>query len=230
MLKFEDYNNYKEFLALNKQLIILESQELENDQLVFTVKEDIERCIAKIMGTYKFFAKFIYRLRIIYTYRVPTMGVNESFDLFINPKFASTLTDKETMFVLCHEIIHLVLVHINRGRVKGAIPHDHEGWNIAADYETNAMLVEEGLLTYEEVEKMGACIDKKYNDMIAEAIYDDKPSPGKEPKQMYPVEIGSVVKTKSGQYGQIASINADGSYNIKELTKEEAKKILYDSK
>lgn len=231
MLKFQEYDNYKTFLASHRAVaeaaVSMSPQEKEDaDKLLYEVKEDVERCVAKIMGNYKFFARFIYRFRIVYTYRISTMAVDEFQNLFINPRFAHELTDKQMMFVLCHEIIHVVLTHIPRGKVKGALPGDPEGWNYAADYETNALLIDEGLMTGDEVKQMGALFEEKYADMISEAIYDEKPPKGKEPKQMYPAEIGDFIKTKSGQYGQITAINADGSFRYKDVTEEDIRKAF----
>lgn len=58
--------------------------------------------------------------------------------LFFNRNFIKSLSRPQLLFLICHEVLHCVLDHI--GRRDG---RDPELWNMAIDYVTNYMLVEE---------------------------------------------------------------------------------------
>jgi hypothetical protein len=207
---------------IEEKLKNIDTQNIDKDAILTQTKEDIERCVALIMGRYKFFGEFIYKFRILYTYRVQTMAT-DGRNFFVNPLFCSLLNDKQITFVLCHEILHNVMVHFLRQQNKGA---EHEKWNHATDHEINLMLVEEGLLTATQVqdEIHGLC-DAEYKDMTAEEIYDKLPDiPSKD--FVWPVEVGSIIKSKSGKYGIVEAINLDGTYDIKEITEQEARKLI----
>jgi predicted metal-dependent peptidase len=68
---------------------------------------------------------------------VPTMAV--SIDtLFINPEFVAELTFPELLFVNMHELLHISLMHNERGKGKNL-----RVYNLACDLIINKMLVEE---------------------------------------------------------------------------------------
>jgi len=233
MLTFEAFNNYKLFLENQSKVQInsalLESQDNKKDQLMVQAKEDVERAVSLIMGKYKFFGEFVYKFRFLYTYDVDTMATDGK-NIFVNPQFCSTLTDDQIVFIVCHEILHNVLVHFLRGANKGV---EHRKWNIATDLEINPMLVEEGLLTSTQVKNdIKGLYDEKYLGLPAEEIYDQLPaSPPPPPEMMYPAEVGDVVRVTAGSkgekiYGRIDGINADGTYEISEITFDEAMDTL----
>jgi hypothetical protein len=228
MLTYEAFNNYKLFLenqskAQNYSALLESNNDSSKDQLMQQAKEDVERCVSLIMGKYKFFGEFVYKFRFLYTYDVDTMATDGK-NIFVNPQFCSTLTDAQIVFIVCHEILHNVLIHFLRGANKGV---EHRKWNIATDLEINPMLVEEGLLTREEVKNdIKGLYEDKYLGLPAEEIYDALPSSPPKPEMTYPANIGDVIKTKDGKYGQIDAINADGTFEIKEITFDEAKRML----
>jgi len=200
----------------------IDTQSIDLDALLAQSKVDIERCTALIMGRYKFFGEFIYKFRILYTYRVPTMATDGK-NFFINPLFCSTLNDKSIVFVLCHEILHNVLVHFLRRENMDA---EHTRWNHATDHEINLMLIEEGFLTKQQVDELGGLADEQYKEMTAEEIYKLLPESTGNETMEWPVEIGSVIKSKTGKYGVVEKINSDGTFDIKEITYQEAKDLL----
>jgi hypothetical protein len=234
--EFNAYNKYKMFLDRQNYLPVNEAkkntQDDDRDELIKAAKEDVERCVAMIMGRFKFFGEFVYKFRFLYTYRVNTMATDGA-NIFVNPRFCKDLNDKQIIFVLCHEILHNVMNHFVRKEQAGMT--DHDRFNRAADYEINPMLVDEGLLTVSELtDGLKGLYKEKYAGMACEAIYQDlgESGPQEDPPQAddeadyYPAEIGNVVKTKSGKYGIIQGINSDGTYDVKEISKEEAEKAL----
>ena len=84
MLTFEAYNNYKSLLEKQSKLQNLSSAILESvdsqddthDDMMRNAKDDVERCIAMVMGKFKFFGEFIYKCRFLYTYKVDTMATD----------------------------------------------------------------------------------------------------------------------------------------------------------
>lgn len=68
---------------------------------------------------------------------VDTMGV--SLDtLYINPDFALEIKIEEMIFILMHEIAHVIMMHNSR-----RINREHEIWNIACDYYVNAFVMDD---------------------------------------------------------------------------------------
>ena len=103
----------------------------------------------------------------MYTERVPTWAT-DGRHIFINPKFTEPMSDRQVRFVMCHEIMHNVMGHFDRINSR-----DPELWNIAADLEINPLLVDESLLTKDElVNGLHGLYDEKYLGMSAETIYD----------------------------------------------------------
>lgn len=172
-LHFESYqwlNSWK-----NTQRLLESEASSQNYPELDDVKEDIERAIALLIGRFPFFGTFIYRFRIIYVHPkdsdIQTMATDGK-NIFINPAFAASLTDSQTVFVLCHEILHNVMMHFARARAIG-VKNFGGQWNIAADYEINPMLVDEGILTKEElVNDIKGLYKDEYLGMTAEEIYE----------------------------------------------------------
>jgi predicted metal-dependent peptidase len=206
------YENFTKLYEWKNQQSILEADS-QNTAELDEIKEDIERSIALLMGRYPFFGAFIYKFRILYVPSddpdVRTMAT-DGVNIYINPAFAKKLTDKETVFVLCHEILHNVMLHFIREKNKGVKNHDK--WNRAADYEINPMLVEEGLLTKDElVSKLKGLYNDKYLDMPAEEIYDligNEPMP--KPPQQPPMPKDDKDKDKSSSNSGSGDENGEG--------------------
>lgn len=127
-------------------------------------------------------------------------------------------SDKEILFIFCHEILHLAFSHfIRRGH------REPQRWNRAADYAINQIIKRDGI---GEMPKQ-ILYDPKYDNMAAEAIYklleenpeDDKgssldqhPQPGS----------GSGDDDGSGQSkGSVADILGGNGPNISEDELEE---------
>ena len=94
--------------------------------------------------------------------RCPT-ACTDMVKVYYNPAFINELKVEEAMFVLVHEIMHMILMHgLRRGRRKP------RRWNHACDYAINQELVDAGLTMPE----MGLIDKAKYQGMAAEQIYD----------------------------------------------------------
>ncbi|AUS02975.1 coil containing protein [Vibrio phage 2.275.O._10N.286.54.E11] len=71
-------------------------------------------------------------------------------------------TDKEILFIICHEILHCAYNHfIRRGH------REPQRWNRAADYAINQLIYREGIGDMPEA----VLYDRKFDNMAAEEIY-----------------------------------------------------------
>jgi hypothetical protein len=189
-----------------------------------------------LTGRYRFFAELAYKLKIVYTRHpeIQTAAV-DGVHLFINPDFFAPLTEKQIVFILCHEVLHCALLHF--ARMAG---RDPEKWNIAGDYEINLMLADDGIISKAEIANdLRGLIDDKYKGMNAEQIYvevesapkpQQKPKPSKDPGngQDQPLSVGDIVRNeRTGGYGVVTSISeATGEIDYDPISKEEAIKIV----
>jgi len=108
-----------------------------------------------------FFGTLALRMAIVETADIPTMGVDGK-RLFYNPHFVNSLSPDMVKGVICHEVMHLVLMHHLRIR---------EGWhmptfNMACDYVVNPIVRAAGLQL-----PQSALFDDRFNEMIAEQVY-----------------------------------------------------------
>jgi predicted metal-dependent peptidase len=211
----------------------------KTDEYLTPARARIKRATAKAYTKFPFFGEFLADLRIIYTYTLGGGRPNDTMatdgaNIYINPKFTMDITDEQALFVLCHEIMHVVLEHHSRMGSRNL-----QNWNIASDYELNPYLVDEGLLRATDLnpgtKNFSGLYDKKYIDekskkpFTAEAIYNTLGNEAEEnsldsldsPDLYAPVQVGSLIQTKDGKFGEVTKINMDETFDIKELTKEE---------
>ena len=83
-----------------------------------------------------FFALPAARIRIRIDDTIPTACVTDIGIVYVNPAFAASLTDPELVFVLAHELMHLLLLHTARRGVR-----EQQRWNFACDRALNIALV-----------------------------------------------------------------------------------------
>lgn len=107
-----------------------------------------------------FYSSILVNLKLLYTDKLKTAGV-DGVHLFMNPDFVDTLDNKQLVFLLLHETMHMVYQHITR---KGN--RDHKLWNVAGDYVINNDLDRIGIPVL-----AGALLDHKYDGMTTDAVY-----------------------------------------------------------
>lgn len=229
ILKFDSYNKYTEFVNENNQ----NGNNSDKNELQQRAKKAINRAVAMSIGKYPFFGELLSKCRFLYDHPQITTMATDGQNIFISSQFSAGLTEDQRVFILCHEVLHIVLLHHLRMReLKDAA--NAKKWNYACDYELNPLLVADGLLSAAEVKGQApkgiqALYDEKYIGKSAETIYKmlgDGEDPNTEPPEPYPANVGDIVKTKSGQYGQIDSIDADGNYDIVLMPEAKAKAIV----
>jgi predicted metal-dependent peptidase len=99
----------------------------------------IAKAKAELIMTQPFFASLLLPLPLIEDNSVPTMATDGESILF-NSDWVESLTMKEVLFVLAHEVLHCAFLHMTRRGSRNA-----NRWNIAADYVINETLVRESI-------------------------------------------------------------------------------------
>ncbi|CAB4144559.1 Putative metallopeptidase domain containing protein [uncultured Caudovirales phage] len=111
----------------------------------------------------RFFAVIFYeRASVIFTDDIPTLATDDRV-ILVNPTFFCDLTVGERVFVLCHEVLHMIYAHCQlgweakrQGHIRvingatvldpdmpaGCLPFNHMLMNIAQDFMINAALIE----------------------------------------------------------------------------------------
>lgn len=100
-----------------------------------TTRARVERVLRLVTAPLPHLAGLVAAARVSLDERVPTMGVFASGRLVVNPGFVARLNDRDLLFVLAHEMLHLALR--THDRAKGA---GRTEFNYAHDYIINDIL------------------------------------------------------------------------------------------
>ena len=200
--KWEDYDT---ITCPDGQVIDMQKL-LDDQQRAKAALTHLEPSIGGLVG----------RLRPIYTFRVSTQAT-DGVNLFINPQFTYNLNLTEKTFVMAHEVMHCLLNHMRRGIGAG---HDPQKSNIAADYECNITLSNNGMFKYSTIEGLGALIDQKYSGWGYEKIYDSNPSGPNNGNMNNDKDKNKAEKNQQGQQDQ----GSGGGNQQKQQYSEEYKK------
>lgn len=108
---------------------------------------ELSEAISRLIHAHPFFAIILMDLlEIVETDQVPTAATNGT-KLFVNPKWYNKLDIEERLFVLAHEVAHVILEHVPRMKLymdRGVGPDlkefSNNRWNQAADYNINDWL------------------------------------------------------------------------------------------
>jgi predicted metal-dependent peptidase len=117
----------------------------------------------KLALNYSFFSFLVAQIRLIESKRrTETLGTDGS-RIFFHPEYTAKRTISELIFILCHEILHIINLHPQRRGNR-----DPQLWNVACDFAVNLILVNSGLQQPKEI-----LLDQKYAGMSAEQVYDE---------------------------------------------------------
>jgi predicted metal-dependent peptidase len=100
-----------------------------------SIAERVARVLRLVTVPFPHLSGLVGAARVTVERRLPTMGVFASGRLSVNPGFVARLNDRDLMFVLAHEMLHLALR--THDRAKGARRLE---FNLAHDYIINDML------------------------------------------------------------------------------------------
>jgi predicted metal-dependent peptidase len=133
-------------------------------------REQLTKQFTKVMLHHAFFAPAQMKLDFMLTLDVPTAGV-DGRTCFINPPWFFGMNDGEQLFVLLHEYLHCMLLHMFRRGAREAIP-----FNIAGDAIINALLQEYATQVPARVAPIMPSIGvnlPQYKDWDIVAVYND---------------------------------------------------------
>jgi predicted metal-dependent peptidase len=100
----------------------------------------VSRAVTKAAFNIPFYGSFLLNVTLKETKEVETMATDGKF-IYWNSDFVVELSEDETLFVLCHEVLHIVLLHCLPWKGK-----DPRLCNMAMDYIINSILVTYGLI------------------------------------------------------------------------------------
>lgn len=121
----------------------------------------ITKCKVALTVGHPFFGSLALRYPCEESKEIPTM-CTDGKHIWFNREWTEGLEKDEVTGVLAHEVCHMAFLHhVRRGERN---PHL---WNIAGDFVINNILIEAGF----KLPKDG-CIDKKYEGMTTEKVYE----------------------------------------------------------
>lgn len=100
----------------------------------------LDRAKVAIVTQHPFFASILMKRKLIEDNSIPTAAVDQRGQIYYNSKFMEKLSVDETVFVLCHEVGHVIGQHASRRGARHA-----KKWNIAGDAWINDMLKDAGI-------------------------------------------------------------------------------------
>lgn len=106
---------------------------------------DIDRIKRKTLVKYPLFNRIIANVSLRESFETQTAGTNGK-EIVFNPKFMSSKSEEEQIFIFAHEISHVALDHVKRSEGK-----DQRVWNEATDAVINAFLKKDGLTAPHDV-------------------------------------------------------------------------------
>lgn len=121
----------------------------------------MQKAKAKMLLSQVFFATLVMATPMVVDTTLPT-AATDMLTIIYNPAFIEELTLPQVMFVLAHEVLHIVFKHgLRRGNRNPRL------WNIACDYAINLILHESGFEVLQ-----GCLFDPRFKGMSAEQIYE----------------------------------------------------------
>ena len=127
---------------------------------------NLDKAKVAIVTQHPFFASLLMKRKLIQDKTIPTAGVDQRGQIYYNPDFFAKLSVDQIVFVLCHEIGHVIGQHASRRGTR-----DAKNWNIAGDAWINDML------KYAHIgEFIKGCVDMAGSkDRTVDSIYDELP-------------------------------------------------------
>lgn len=128
----------------------------------------LDKAKVSIVTMHPFFAAILMKRKLIEDRTIPTAAVDQRGQIYYNPDWFDKLSVDEIVFVLAHEIGHVIGQHASRRGTRHA-----KKWNIAGDAWINDMLTAAGVGTPIDggVDMPGS------KDRTVDAIYNELPEP-----------------------------------------------------
>ena len=101
---------------------------------------NLDRARVALVTSHPFFASILLKRKLIVDDTVPTAAVDQRGQIYLNPGFAAQLSVDQLVFLLAHEVGHVIGQHAARRGSRNA-----KRWNIAGDAWINDMLKDAGV-------------------------------------------------------------------------------------
>jgi predicted metal-dependent peptidase len=193
----------------------------------------ISRAKTQLILREPFFQALVCTLPLVENEDIPTMATN-GFTIYWNREFVDTLSVNEVVFVLCHEVLHVVFEHVARLNNRNM-----RRWNYATDYIINKTLVEDGVGTMpamglrddDLVNRCGGVADRVYNELGDD---DDEDGAGQGFDQLMPgpadpaqqAQQAADVAIAISQASQIAKAAGNMSGNVARIIDSALKPVV----
>lgn len=128
----------------------------------------LDRAKVALVTQHPFFASILMKRTIIADTTIPTAAVDQRGQIYFNPGFFDKLSVDEIVFVLAHEVGHVIGQHASRRGSRHAMK-----WNIAGDAWINDMLKEAGIGAHIK----GSVDMPGSKDKSVDQIYNELPDP-----------------------------------------------------
>lgn len=119
-----------------------------------------------LLINHSFFGNLATRLKLVNADDWLATAATDGRTFWYNSKFVMMLKPKELVFLVGHEVLHVVYDHMGRRDHR-----DPQIWNIANDYAVNADLKKHRVGEF--ITSVPCLYDAKYDGMISEIIYND---------------------------------------------------------
>jgi predicted metal-dependent peptidase len=100
----------------------------------------LDRAKVSIVTQHPFFASILMKRQLIEDNTIPTAAVDQRGQIYYNKEFVEKLSVDELVFLLCHEVGHVIGQHSSRVGTR-----NRKKWNIAGDAWINDMLKAAGV-------------------------------------------------------------------------------------
>ena len=147
--------------------------------LSLDVEAKVFKARFQLFEYFPFFGQLTQYFKVIEVPGHGTASINANGDLKLDPEFVRQCNEKDMLFVLCHEAMHIVDETASRFP-EGA---DHDTWNAAADLVINPILVDDSGLALIRPEVLKPLYEsaanelggkwRKYAGSTHEAVYFD---------------------------------------------------------
>ena len=105
----------------------------------------LDRAKVSIVTQHPFFASILMKRKLIEDNTIPTAAVDQRGQIYYNKAFVEKLSVDELVFLLCHEVGHVIGQHALRRGARNA-----KKWNVAGDAWINDMLKDAGIGSFIE--------------------------------------------------------------------------------
>lgn len=128
------------------------------------IKENIITARIRLLFHQPFFGNIATRLQLKENNTFCNTAATDGRTLYYNTEFFGKMNLENIVFVVAHEVLHMVFNHMGRKEYR-----NHTLWNYACDYAINGILIRDKIGRMPDVKGLH---DTKYNGKSAEEIYE----------------------------------------------------------